>query len=149
MKINNKLIQKDIITIKLKSDYTIKTTSAVEKVTGFQMYDKVGDKLDFSNNNVIIGSGIKKVKVSYNAKIISTKSTTREFTYLTKNSDNTTQEGAFFSATNQQITNTISPIVYSVNEGDTFGLAIYGEAGNQLSCYLLSTALTVEVVEYE
>lgn len=151
MKINDKLIRKDIMVIKTTSNFKIPSTNVFTKITGFSVMSQLGDRLSFSNNNIVIGRGVKKVKVSYSAKHISEANATRSFSYLTHNNNNISQEGAFFSATGQQITTTITPQLKDVQEGDTFGLAVYGYKDNIIggTTTFATTCITVEVVEYD
>ena len=151
MKINNKLIKKDIMVIKTTNNFKIPNTNTFTKITGFSVMSQLGDRLSFSNNNIVIGRGVKKVKVSYSTKHISDVNKTRSFSYLVHNNNNISQEGAFFSDTGQQITTTIAPQLKDVHEGDTFGLAVYGYKDNIIGGTesFATTCLTVEVVEYE
>lgn len=151
MKINDKLIRKDIMVIRTTSNFKIPSTSVFAKITGFSVMSQLGDKLSFSNDNIVIGRGVKKVKVSYNAKHISEVDATRSFSYLMHNNKNISQEGAFFSAKGQQITTTITPQLKDVQEGDTFGLAVYGYKDNIIggTTTFVTTYITVEVVEYD
>ena len=156
MKINNKLLNdnikgKDIMTIKLGSDFTISQTNTQLQITGFSIASKIGDKLTFSNDKIIIGAGVKKVLVSYNVKHINGNDITRSFSYLKHNDNNLSQEASFFAGTNNQITVSIVPQLVDVQAGDSFWLAVYGAKNNKLGGVLdwRTTALTVEVVEYE
>lgn len=143
--------RKDILAIRTTANFKIPNTNTFTKITGFSIMSQLGNKLSFSNDNIVIGSGVKKVKVSYSAKHISEVNATRSFSYLTYNNTNISQEGAFFSSTGQQITTTIAPLLIDVSEGDIFGLAVYGYKDNIIggTTSFATTCLVVEVVEYE
>lgn len=145
------IARKDILVMRTTANFKIPSTNTFTKITGFSIMSQLGNKLSFSNNNIVIGSGVKKVKVSYSAKHISEVNATRSFSYLTHNNTNISQEGAFFSSTGQQITTTIAPLLIDVSEGDIFGLAVYGYKDNIIggTTTFATTCLAVEVVEYE
>lgn len=153
MKINEKLLdkRKDILVIKTTSDYTISTSNTREQVTGFSIMSQIGNKLSLKNDKIVIGAGIKKVRVMYTAKCIASGSTTRIFTYLTMNNIELSQEGYFYGATNEQVSNTSLLQLRDVVEGDTFNISVYGTAGQKVAGHntFATTALYVEVVEYE
>lgn len=156
MKINKKLLSNnikniDIMTISLNSDFTISSTNTQLQVTGFSIASQIGNKLTFSNNKIVVSSGVKKVLVSYNLKHLNGTDVTRTFSYLKYNDDNISQEAAFFAGTNNQITVSIIPQLIDVQAGDTFWLAVYGAKNNKVGGVngWRTTSLTVEVVEYD
>ena len=156
MNLNEKLLKnniknKDIMTITLDSDFTISQANTQFQVTGFSVASSYGNKLTFSSNKIVIGSGVKKVLVSYNAKHLNGTDVTRSFSYLKHNTDNISQEASFFAGTNNQITVGIAPQLVDVQAGDTFWIAVYGAKNNKIAGVSgwKTTALTVEVVEYE
>ena len=154
--------RKDIMTIKLTSNYTLTSTNTTENVVGFSLYSSIGDKLTFANNKIVVGSGVKKVLVSYGARThAKTGSTTRMFTYLVCNDNSLLTVAAISQEKSGYITNGDEynverpPMLIPVVAGSKFGLTCYGEAG----AYIMSntplygsfnwTYITVEVVEYE
>ena len=142
---------KNIITAKTLSDYTIQTTDTVEDVKTFSLYNSVGNKLTIENGAIKIGSGVSKVKVSYNATTQNSTNTaiSRAFTYLTQNNTQITQESHYFNRTYGQISVAHNEIIRSVQEGDIFYLRVYGLAGIKLmgGSSFCHTAITVEVIE--
>ena len=116
---------KNILTIKLNSNYTIAQTNTLYQITGWEIDSQIGTGLSLSNDKIVIGAGISKIKVSYSAKCQGVN-TTRTFVYLTYNSTAISQEMATYGAANAQMTVGLTPRLMSVNENDTFGLSCYG-----------------------
>lgn len=141
---------KNILTIKLTSNYTIANTNTIETVTGWAIDEQVGTGFSLSNDKIVVGNGISKVKINYTCKCNSSANTTRTFTYLTHNDTSISQEGAFFSATNQEELLSYTPRIISVSPGDTFGLSIYGYKNNGIyygSSTVMCTFITIEAIE--
>lgn len=160
----NKNARRDVITIKLTSDYTISANNKTEKVTGFEVYDQVGQYLSFSNNSIVVGSNVSHVLVSYSARTKSkTNSTNRNITYLNC-SDNT--DNLSYDVISQEIHNyttnsqgdvcqrSCSPMIVPVVPGAKFYLTCYGEAGAKVIGFspklgsFNTTFITVEAVIY-
>jgi len=141
----------NILTAKMMSDYTIQASETGESVKNFSLYNKVGDKLTIENGAIKIGSGVSKVKVSYNATSQNSTSTanSRAFTYLMQNNTVVTQESHYFNRTYEQISVAHNEIVIDVQEGDIFYLNVYGLVGIKLmgGSSFCHTAITVEVIE--
>ena len=144
----------NIITIYLASDFTIANTNTAYDLTNMAVAENVGSKLSLSGGKIVIGAGVSKVKVSYTAKTVSSANTTRTFTYLMQDISGTataiSQEGSFYSATNQQVNIGYQPRVISVSEGDKFYLRCYGYKNNYIAgatSTFMPTFLTVEVIE--
>ncbi len=142
---------KDIITAKTLSDYTIQSTDTAEDIKTFSLYNSVGNKLNIENGVIKIGSGVSKVKISYNATCQNSTSnaTCRVFTYLMHNNTTITQESHYFNRTWEQISCSHNEIIRTVQEGDIFYLRVYGLASIKLmgGSSFCHTAITVEVIE--
>lgn len=59
-----KLIQNNIIAISLSSSEDCSVLESYTKITGFEEVFKIGDKLSFSNNEIVIGKGVSKVLIN-------------------------------------------------------------------------------------
>ena len=154
LELNNVDLAKNIMTVYLTSDFTIPNTNTVYDLTNMTLAESVGNKLSLVNGKIVIGDGVSKVKVSYTAKTMSSANTTRTFTYLMQDINGTataiSQEGSFYSATNQQVNIGYQPRVVSVSQGDAFYLRCYGYKNNVIAgaaSTFVITYLTVEVVE--
>lgn len=149
--LENKINDKNIITVKTLANYTIQSTDTAENVKTFSLYNSTGNKLTVQNGVIKIGSGVSKVKVSYNATCQNSTSnaTSRAFTYLMHNNTAITQESHYFNRTWEQISASHNTIVRNVSQGDEFYLRVYGLAGINLmgGSSFCHTAITVEVVE--
>lgn len=146
----NEVNNKNAMTIKLTSNYTIGNTNTMETVTGWAIAEQIGTGFSLSNDKIVVGNGISKVKINYTCKCNSSANTTRTFTYLTHNNTSISQEGAFFSATNQEELLSYTPRIISVSPGDTFGLSIYGYKNNGIyygSSTVMCTYMTIEAIE--
>lgn len=143
-------IEKNIITMYLNSNYTIPTANVQSKITGFVLGEQVGNKLTFSNNNIVIGAGVSKIKISYTIKL-GVPNTTRVFTYLVYNGATISQEGFWPTVANAQGNISFSPRLMGVQEGDVFNLACYGQANvtiyGKSTGRFISTFMTIEVVD--
>lgn len=141
---------KNVITAKTLSDYTIQSTDTAEDIKTFSLYNSIGNKLTIENGAIKIGSGVSKVKVSYNATTQNSTSTAtcRVFTYLMHNTTSITQESHYFNRTWEQISVSHNPIIRAVSQGDEFYLRVYGLAGTKLmgGSSFCHTAITVEVI---
>lgn len=153
-KLDISLVDKSIMTVYLKTDFTIANTNTVYDLTNVEVLESVGTKLTLSSGKIKIGAGVSKVKVSYTAKCLSPANSTRTFTYLMQDINGVataiTQEGAWFGGTNWQVNIGVTPRILSVNENDTFYLRCYGYKNNTIggkSSDFIPTILTVEVVE--
>lgn len=156
-----KLSQKDIMEIKLLSNYSINATSSYEYINGFGVFNQIGSKLTFANDRITIGAGVKKVLATYHATAnAKSGSTNGLYTYLRQISPNLTypnisQDRINFTSSGGMGQVTLSPQLLEVEEGDEFLLACYGEAGativgtSPVKNTFNKTTLTIQVVEYE
>lgn len=149
--LQSQINDRNIITAKTLSNYTIQSTDTAENVKAFSLYNSIGNKLTVQNGVIKIGSGVSKVKVSYNATCQNSTSTanSRAFTYLKHNTTSITQESYYFNRTWEQIRVSHNPIIRAVSQGDEFYLGVYGLAGINLmgGSSFCHTAITVEVIE--
>ena len=116
--------------------------------TGYQIlpldqYISVGNKLTLSNNKIIVGSGVSKVKISAQVSFNSVATSGVKFATIYKNNDTTSVSVRTISA-RDMIYN--SPILVSVSENDEITLKINGSQNDAIR-RLLYTYITVEVVE--
>ncbi len=154
LELNNVDLAKNILTAYLTSDFVIPNTNTIYDLSNMTLGENVGNKLSLVNGKIVIGAGVSKVKVNYTAKTTSAANTTRTFTYLMQDINGTatalSQEGSYYSATNQQVNIGYTPRVVSVNQGDAFYLRCYGYKNNTIAgatSTFIETYLTVEVVE--
>lgn len=144
------ITRKEILTMYLNSNFTVSSTNTYTKITGFILGEQVGGKLTFSNNSIVIGAGVSKIKISYNIKL-GVPNTTRVFTYLEHNGNRISQEGYWPTGTNAQGNISFSPRLMEVQEGDYFELACYGQANviiyGKGTGQFISTYMTIEVIE--
>lgn len=138
------------MTMELDTTFTLSANNTSYDIPGFVVNNSLGSKLTFLNNKITIGSGVTKIKISFNAKVLSAN-TTRTFVYLTKNGTNISQEGAFPIASSQTITLGYSPRIITVQQGDEFWLRCYGASGAKIvgldGGTFVDTYLTIEVIE--
>lgn len=59
-----KLIQNNIIAISLSSSEDCSVLESYTKITGFEEVFKIGNKLSFSNNEIVIGKGVSKILIN-------------------------------------------------------------------------------------
>ena len=146
MKINNKLIDTNIITAKLSNDLSVTATSGLIPLNDVI---KIGNKLTLSNNKIIIGSGVSKVKISGNMRM-STSSTSVLGVNL-----NIFRNGTDYVASNRTSLNLYDGIstatrLIEVQEGDEITLN-YWKSNSTTAMTIMSgygsTYLTVVVVE--
>lgn len=154
LELNNVDLAKNILTAYLTSNFVIPNTNTIYDLSNMTLGENVGNKLSLVNGKIVIGAGVSKVKVNYTAKTTSAANTTRTFTYLMQDINGTatalSQEGSYYSATNQQVNIGYTPRVVSVNQGDAFYLRCYGYKNNTIvgaTSTFIETYLTVEVVE--
>lgn len=149
MKINDKLIKKDILTASLNSDMSVSTTSGLITVSKSV---STGNRLTLSNGKIAIGKGIKKVKVCANMRIYNSSASKigvnmnvyKNLTdYVASNRttvDNNSYDGV-----------SISTSLIEVEENDE--LSIHYWKSNESAITIMKdyggTYLTVEVAEYD
>lgn len=111
-----------------------------------------GTGLSLSNNGILIGAGVKKVRVS--AQMYMWKSsalTLSEVNLVLQNADGTWSRflRSLRTRSGQYETLAAPEIIIPVSEGQTVQAAYIGKADTTISAYKDSTFLFVEVVEWE
>lgn len=144
--ITEKEFEKNIITAGLKDGLPCDILGSYTQVTGFMQMSKSGNKLTLNNDNIVIGAGVKKIKVS--AKI-TWYVTTGSIKYLWLYKNNI--DGLAWSTISVQdttyISDTFPEFTVDVKEGDIINMMYYTDkAGDELE-NLMRTYITVEVVE--
>lgn len=149
MKINDKLIKKDILTASLNSDMSVSTTSGLITVSKSV---STGNRLTLSNGKIVIGKGIKKVKVCANMRIYNSSTSKigvnmniykNSIDYVASNRttlDNNSYDGI-----------SVATSLIEVEENDE--LSIHYWKSNESAMTIMKdyggTYLTVEVAEYD
>lgn len=132
----------NMITLVLQDTYTIVNTNTYEEIP-LQELNKIGDKLTYSENGVLIGKGVSKVEVSYTVKYETLEKEGQKYGSLFKNDETALLlENAY--ATGRCIISA-TPIIVNVAENDLLTLKVYGQAGDKLRT--ASTYITVRVIE--
>lgn len=142
-------LEKNIITAYFTSNYTLSTTGAYLKLP-INSSVSVGTKLtlDTTNHNIVIGSGVSKIKISAKCSFNSVSATGVKWLTIFRTSGG----GESTLSTNP---NTLSArgMVYStdtlaeVQEGDTLHLSVYGVSGDVVRSTAEYTNITIEVIE--
>lgn len=145
----NEVNDKNIISVGLSQDFSIPTSNVLTQITGLTSLDNIGSKLTLSNNQIVIGAGVSKVKVSYVLDIKAQASASNVNIYLRLNSTAISQEVASFNAVGHTEDISYIPRLIDVSEGDKIDLGIYGTAGNLVQHgydSIVRSIITVEVV---
>lgn len=142
-------VQPHILTAALISNYNF-SEQQKEEMLPLSLFNSTGNKLSMSNNKIVIGEGVSKVKVSYIATIDGKAPNTTCYFYLNKNSTRITISQVQHPVEYAKGSVPCTPIVLDVASGDELGLSAYT---NSLSNYVagsssLRTFMTVEVVEW-
>lgn len=144
-KVLKELIQeKNIMTAKLNED--IPSTQGSQYINMELISSSViGDKLTINNGGIKIGSGVSKVKVNSNLKIVC-RTTGNKHMRILKNGSTVAWVNSRALSTDDEFTISISPVIIDVQENDVIYLAYYAGIGDGISSNYNSTYLTVEVV---
>ncbi len=142
-KILNEKFSPNIITAVLASPgYTISTTGDYEKLP-LTLSNSLGTKLTMSNNAVVIGNGVSKIKISF---VVLNDGTTIGRKYVTIYRNGTGEIIALNSAAANNIVQIVqTPIILNVNENDVIDLRVYGTKDDNIYAY--RTYMTVEVID--
>lgn len=140
------ILQPNIMTASLTSGQTVSATSGTVLLDSST---KVGDKLTFSNNEIVIGTGVTKVKVSANMRI-STSVANAIGVNL-----NVCKNGEVIASNRTSLGSksydglTTAPCLIEVSVGDTICMQWWFSTSQSvtISGTTGSTYLTVEVVE--
>ena len=146
MKINEKLLPKDIITAYRNTDYSITTSGVYEKIP-LEVYESVGNKLTLnSSGEVVIGAGVTKIKTSAKICLVGANLTAgNKNLVIQKNGSIVDRIWARIDAYNSYMA--MPSRLISVTEGDVIALAFYGTQNDRISGTTLFFNFTVEVVE--
>lgn len=139
------LIQKNILLVKLADNTDCTILSSYTKITGFKEAFKIGDKLSFSNNEIVIGKGVSKVLI--NAKVNWYAQTGGiKYVWIKKNNENVVWSTVSVQST-AFISDTISNYPIEVEEGDKISMVYYTETSGDSLNDNGRTYLSVEVIE--
>ena len=123
--------------------YTLKETNTYE-VIPFTGQVKTGSKLSLSDNGVLIGKGVTKVKIGATYEIGVEGGASNKFGSIFLNDEQVHRHYQYFD---KKAVADLSPRIINVKEGDIITFRIYGQTGDVLSGSYQTTQLTVEVIE--
>lgn len=132
-----------IITIHLPVERTIDAKTQISPTMTEVV--KVGDKLNFVNNEIVIGDGVSVIKASSKAFYIP-YSASSVYCYIIKNGNNLTVD-TNYTASSSSINIGTSNILIPVTAGDRIGIGFYSSSAGTLMGDKYRTYLTVEVVK--
>ena len=142
--VENAINQKDMITIALSSNCNCTTIGSYTKVTGFYQYNRYGTRLSFNDNQVVIGAGVSRVKISGRFGWYATTGSIK-YGRIRKNSN-----GLIWSTTNvpsgAYLADCFSEFLVDVQEGDTISMTYYTEQSGDSLQDNMRTYITVEVL---
>lgn len=149
---NAKIPKYNIITAGLKSSKSINFTTYTEIKISLDNELKVGNKLTLSNGSVVIGKGVKLVKVNANARLdASANATVYALKIWIHKSDGTLKKvfaHYFYKVnTSYDLPMCITSVLAEVEEGDTISLITQSAASQTKKLISPDTYLTVEVVD--
>lgn len=138
---------------KFQTKYAIVTTTTASNVSSdFQVLlnnisDSEGNKFTISNNQIVIGAGVSKVRVSAGIFIEQQTDTGYIWGKIYKNS--TFCNGAILPYTDvgNNLSISIPPMIVNVEQGDTFKLIVDSTAGGKIRTGTANTWILIEVVE--
>lgn len=142
----------NILTARLTANYAIKTANTYETLP-LTLWDKTGNKLSVNNSGaIVIGAGVKKIKVCANTRVGSGTVGNKYLTIQNSNGQQLVQAIQGKASTSYAIDISISAAIFSVTEGETLSLKVYGAAGDTYNGAsqeygMLTTYLTAEVIE--
>ena len=140
-------ITPNIIKVGLNSDHTISTNGSVENLKTTNTVLSFGEKLSVdSNGAIIIGSGVSLIKVSGQAYLYTSPSTTGRKTLGIKINGNVKQVHNIHYST-QYMHNSLVSNFLDVNEGDVITMFVNGVQGDVIKNYTTGTFLNVEVIK--
>ena len=139
--------EKNIMTVKLEDSFYEEAGSSY-KVVPMVLYNSTGNKLSLSNNGVVIGTGVSKVLVSSNVKVIAAGGIGNKHSRIYKNDTTVCWTNTKALEVSDEITINNTPILLDVTNGDIITLKYFILTGDRLSGGAYTpTYLTVEVVE--
>lgn len=132
---------KNIITASVSENYTL--TTANYEILPLNISTKIGNKLQLENNQIIVGSGVSKIKIS--AKV-SFNTLTSGLKWLTLFQNNAAVSANPMILTGRATLST-NEILVNVVEGDKFTLQINGTNDDVIRGGVAYTNITIEVVD--
>jgi hypothetical protein len=138
----NTKTQRHVITVQLENNFS-KTIADYETLP-FTVETKAGTKLTLSNNSVIIGSGVSKIKVSAKASFNTIATSGLKWLTIFKNNDAVSPNPRNLSARDMIYA---TEVLVSVNENDIITVKVNGTINDVIRGGIGYTYLTVEVVE--
>jgi len=137
---------KDVITANLQTNYTVLANDALETLT-LTSYKSVGTRLSVSGGKVVIGAGIKTVKVSGLMNWSSIAVAAAKNAYIRQGTQARVYSTTYIAPGNVA-SQSLDPLIVDVTEGDTFDLSVYAKQNDVVqSSSNGRTYITVEVVE--
>lgn len=107
---------------------------------------KLGDKLTLNNDNIVIGAGVKKIKVSAKITWYATTGSIK-YLYLYKNNIDELAWSTISVQDTTYMSDTFPEFTVDVKEGDIINMMYWTDkAGDELE-HRMRTYITVEVVE--
>ncbi len=144
--LNNKIIPKNAMTIKLEDSFD-EESGGVYKDVPMVLYNSIGDKLSLRDNGVLIGSGVSKVLVSGNLKVIANV-VGNKHSRICKNGTTVCWTNTTSIQAGHEVTINNTPILVDVTQGDLITLRYYIQTKDRISGgQYTPTYLTVEVIE--
>lgn len=140
----------NIICVTNSAEYVLNQTNVYEKVGNLELWNQLGNKLSLSNDEIIIGSGISKIIVSYSLVYAGAGGKGTKYIRLMKNDTNTrlVAQGTLGTSgvENYRLIMHTTDFLLDVEEGDHIWLAVYGIAGDKVEYnanYLIFTVRAV------
>lgn len=140
----------NIICVTNSAEYVLNQTNVYEKIGNLELWNQLGNKLSLSNDEIIIGSGISKIIVSYSLVYAGAGGKGTKYIRLMKNDTNTrlVAQGTLGTSgvENYRLIMHTTDFLLDVEEGDHIWLAVYGIAGDKVEYnanYLIFTVRAV------
>lgn len=140
----------NIICVTNSAEYVLNQTKVYEKIGNLALWNQLGNKLSLSNDEIIIGSGISKIIVSYSLVYAGAGGKGTKYIRLMKNDTNTrlVAQGTLGTSgvENYRLIMHTTDFLLDVEEGDHIWLAVYGIAGDKVGYnanYLIFTVRAV------
>ena len=139
-------VQSNIITANLAEETPLSTTSSTKVPLVATV--NVGDKLSITDGGIVIGTGVKNIKVYANARFDTTAEGNILTLYIKNNGTNYMYANAIAKGNRESLS--LTPRVINVNDGDVITLeAQNGSSTESRLAYAnrLATYVTVEVID--
>lgn len=152
-----KHVTRDAITARMSTGYVF-TSLSEQKMNLTTAVTTMGSKITLSNGKIVIGSGISKIRINAQVRIVLPLKTGSYSTnyglnvILKKNSSEILINQDTYDqkkAIQYQRTANISPAIISVSQGDEFELFVRAQKDDIVTAGANETYVTVEAIEYE